>query len=79
MDEKLYTSSEAAAALGVHVKTVNRWARRRVLPGAFLLCNSRRLGWRVPAGLVDALAGGGYIRPDGLLQPAQAPAAAVEA
>ena len=75
MERAPHTSAQVASALGVHVKTVNRWARRGRLPGAYLLAGSRRLGWRVPADLLDHLAAGGYVRADGLLQPAQAPAA----
>lgn len=73
-----HTSAEAADRLGVHVKTINRWCRRGRLPGAYLALGSRRLGWRVPADLIDLLAEGGYVRPDGLLQPAPHVAGAAE-
>jgi len=69
MTESHLTSAEAAAALGVHQKTVVRWARRGRFPGAVLYLGSRRLGWRIPARSVRFVAHGGYIRPDGLAQP----------
>lgn len=55
MEEIMCTSAEAAAQLGVHVQTVNRWCRQGRLPRAYLKAGSRRLGWRIPAGVIDAL------------------------
>ena len=48
MQETLLKSDQAAAVLGVHVKTVLRWCRGGKLQGAYLENKSRKLGWRIP-------------------------------
>lgn len=56
MQEETLTSRQAAAALGVHVQTVNRWCRAGRIPAAYYRAGSRRLGWRVPEAVVRRLA-----------------------
>lgn len=51
----VYTSAQAAAALGLHHKTVVRWCRNGTIPGAVLLYGNRRLGWRIPRSAVDGM------------------------
>ena len=48
MDTQSYTTTEAAAALGVCQRTVIRWIRSGRLTGASLRLGSRRLGYRIP-------------------------------
>jgi excisionase family DNA binding protein len=59
MDEKQYTTTEAAQALGLHERTVIRYIRRGVLAGARLRYGSRRLGYRIPASSIEYVRRGG--------------------
>jgi len=55
MAEEVYTTTQAAELLGVHVKTVVRWCQSGVLAGARIKYGSRKLGWRIPASSIAAL------------------------
>ena len=55
MQNEFYTSRQAAALLGLHVKTITRWCRSGKLPGARLSMGNRKLGWRIPISPVEVL------------------------
>jgi excisionase family DNA binding protein len=69
MEERLYTSQEAALALGVVVPTIYRWVQNGLLPGASYHCGIRQLGFRIPESSLLALRDRGRCRGTGQTLP----------
>ena len=67
MDEEVLTTAQAAARLGVAVRTLRIWVRAGRLPRTYLHVGSRQKGYRIyPSDLEAVRYGGG---PHGPRQP----------